>query len=76
MAENGTRTSLGVLVSTDHGEHWKPYGRLTDRRTMLLEPTVVELKPSSHHPRGSVRPSATKPRFTRRACNPRYGLES
>ena len=42
------RTSAGVLVSSDRGRSWRPYGNIREPRTNLIEGTVVEIGEEVH----------------------------
>ncbi|QDZ19405.1 sialidase [Chloropicon primus] len=51
-AHIANRTSSGVLISTDQGATWNPYGDIRERRTNLIEGSLVEVvyqgKPELH----------------------------
>lgn len=43
-AHIANRTSSGVLVSTDLGATWTPYGAISEKRTNLIEGSLVEVE--------------------------------
>ena len=42
------RTSSGVLISTDDGLSWNPFGNITEPRTNLIEGSLVEVRPNGN----------------------------
>lgn len=42
------RTSAGVLISKDDGFTWRPYGRIRETRTNLIEGSLVEVGDELH----------------------------